>query len=704
MTPQTPVPAFPRPAGPSWPSLVVVGTDTGVGKTVVTALFARAYRRAGVRVAAYKPVASGAVIRDGMRVWEDTTFLAAAAGTTEPEAGTYRLVEPLSPHLAAATDGVTIDLSVIADRVAALRSSHAAVLVEGVGGLMVPLTSEDTLLDLVVRLRLAAVVVARPGLGTLNHTLLTVGALRDAGVTVSGLVVCGMPARPGRAERAAPAELKRLCRAPLVGVVPWIDGLDVARGDPAPLEAHRDALDLTRLWLPGDDHARALAADRAHVWHPFTPMQEYLEERPHPLMIVEGRGSLLTDSEGRDYLDGTSSLWVNVHGHRTPRIDAAVRAQLARVAHTTLLGLSSEPSALLAERLVALAPEGLSRVFYSDSGSTAVEVGLKMAFQFWKQSGRPERREFIALDQAYHGDTIGSVSLGGMSLFHGIFEPLLFDVHRVPSPTCYRCPLGETYPGCELRCLGPLERVLEARGDRIAALVVEPRVQGAAGMLVQPPGWLSRAADLCRAKGVLLLADEVATGFGRTGTLFACESEGVRPDLMTVAKGLTGGYLPLAATLATERIYQAFLGRPEESRTFFHGHTYTGNPLACAAALANLDLFGERDLLEEVRRRAAELAELLAPLARLPRVGDVRQAGLMAGVELVRDTATKEPFDPALRIGRRVILAAREEGVILRPLGDVVVLMPPLAIAARDLKRMVEVTGRAIERTVEQLA
>jgi adenosylmethionine-8-amino-7-oxononanoate aminotransferase len=686
------------------PSLLILGTDTGVGKTVVTALLTRALAQHGVDVAPFKPVASGVALRHEERIWEDTSFLAAAAGVPEDAVGMYRLAEPLSPHLAARIDGVRIDLDAIAGRVSELRAGHDCVLVEGVGGVMVPLTDRVSFLDLAAALDLPAVLVARPGLGTLNHTQLTVEALRNAGVYVAGLIVCAMPAHPSAAESTAPAELERLTRVPLLGIVPHIDGLDVRSLDVKPLDAHLEAVDLWRLRLPTHDHARALADDRDHVWHPFTPMNEYLAEKPHPLMIVKGRGSVLVDSEGNEYIDGVSSLWVTLHGHRTPRLDAAIREQLGRIAHSTLLGLANEPSALLAGRLVDIAPEGLTRVFYSDSGSTAVEVGLKIAFQYWKQSGRPQKREFVALCEGYHGDTIGSVSLGGIGLFHRIFEALLFDVHHIPTPYCYRCPLDERHPECRLRCLDALEDLLAEKAGSIAAFVVEPRVQGAAGMLVQPLGWLARAAALCREHDVLLICDEVATGFGRTGTMFACESENTRPDIMAVAKGITGGYLPLAATLVTEQIYGAFLGRPEEARTFFHGHTYTGNPLACAAAIANLDLFEENDVIAGVRQRTARLAELLEPVAALPHVGEVRQAGMMVGVELVRDVKTRGPFDPASRVGRQVILAAREEGVIIRPLGDVVVLMPPLAISEADLECLVGTTARAIGRAVARHA
>jgi adenosylmethionine-8-amino-7-oxononanoate aminotransferase len=373
-----------------------------------------------------------------------------------------------------------------------------------------------------------------------------------------------------------------------------------------------------------------------------------------------------------------------------------VRAQLGRVAHSTLLGLAPVPSIELARALVEVAPPGLTRVFYSDSGSTAVEVAVKMAFQYWQQKGRPEKRHFVAMAEAYHGDTIGSVSVGGMELFHGLFRGLLFDVLRLPTPYAYR------YDGpgsCKEACLGAAEKLLSERGHEIAALVIEPLVQGAAGMLMQPPGFLSALAALCRRYEVLLICDEVATGFGRTGTMFAVEQEQVSPDLMCLAKGLTGGYLPLAATLATEEIYSVFLGSVDEKRTFFHGHTYTGNPLACAAALANLGLFKSERTLERMQPTLAALREELAKLAELPHVGEVRQRGLMVGVELVRDRRTKGEYAYGERVGHRVCLALRRRGVLLRPLGNVVVLMPPLSLTVDEARAL----GRAVYESVREV-
>jgi adenosylmethionine---8-amino-7-oxononanoate aminotransferase len=418
---------------------------------------------------------------------------------------------------------------------------------------------------------------------------------------------------------------------------------------------------------------------RSHVWHPFTQMRGFEAEQAPAIESADG--VWLLDRAGRRYIDGISSLWCNVHGHRHPAIDAAVRAQLDRVAHTTMLGLSHPAAEELAGRLTALAPAGLSRVFYSDSGSTAVEVALKMAFQYWQQASdaKPARTKFVCLENAYHGDTVGSVSVGGIDLFHSMYRPLLFDSYRVPA--------GDA---------AALEQVLAVHGEEIAAVVVEPLVQGAAGMLLHPPGYLRAVREVCDGHDVFLVCDEVATGFGRTGTMFACEQEDVAPDFLCLAKGLTGGYLPLAATLTTERLHDAFLGEAEEFRTFFHGHTYTGNPLACAAALASLAVFENERTLERLQPKAALLEQLLRDLVEpLPHVADVRQKGFMCGIEL------GPGYQPADRIGHQVTLAARARGAIVRPLGDVVVLMPPLSIEPDVLEELVEITADSIAEATD---
>ena len=436
------------------------------------------------------------------------------------------------------------------------------------------------------------------------------------------------------------------------------------------------------------------ALDKLHIWHPFTQMQEWLQSEP--LVIESAEGNYLIDTEGSRYLDGVSSLWVNIHGHQKKEIDDAIIRQLGKVAHSTLLGLAGVPSIELAEKLVALAPEGLKKVFYSDSGSTAVEVALKIAFQYWKNKGLSKKRLFVVLSQSYHGDTIGSVSLGGIDLFHSIFHPLLFQTITIPTPFPYRCP-DLTEEECRDRCLDHFRAVAESRADDIAALVVEPLVQGAAGMIVHPRGFLNGLESICREYGILLVCDEVATGFGRTGRMFACEHEGVRPDIMALAKGLSGGYLPLAATLATEEIHQAFMGEHNEYKTFFHGHSYTGNALACAAACASLDIFEAERVLENCRLKIAFLTQLLREeISELPHVGDVRQCGFMVGIELVEDRSLRTPYPPASRIGVQVTRNARKHGVILRPLGDVVVLMPPLSITPDEMRLLVSAAARSI--------
>ncbi|MBS0263563.1 MAG: adenosylmethionine--8-amino-7-oxononanoate transaminase [Planctomycetes bacterium] len=436
--------------------------------------------------------------------------------------------------------------------------------------------------------------------------------------------------------------------------------------------------------------------DNAHVWHPFTPMLEHgREDIP---VIVSGDRFHLIDTDGRRYLDGVSSLWCNVHGHRVLEIDKAIREQLGQIAHSTLLGLDNVPSIRLAAALVRRLPAGLTRVFYSDNGSTAVEAALKIAYQYYRQRRtRPENRElFVSLSGAYHGDTVGSVSVGGIDLFHGIYGGLLFKTLKVPSPASYRLPPGHTPQSWEAHCLAELERVFAAYRGKIAGFVIEPIVQGAAGILVHPPGWLTRIRELTRAEDVLLIADEVATGFGRTGTFLACEQEQVVPDLLCLSKGITGGYMPLAATVATEEIYDAFLDEPAEAKTFFHGHTYTGNPLACAAALASLELFEQSGVLGNVRDISALMARRLTELSDHPHVGDIRQKGTMVGIELVRDRADKSPYAATERLGHRVVLAARQRGVIIRPLGDVIVLMPAPAMPAGLVDELCSATFQAI--------
>jgi adenosylmethionine-8-amino-7-oxononanoate transaminase len=441
-------------------------------------------------------------------------------------------------------------------------------------------------------------------------------------------------------------------------------------------------------------------------------MKEWVEEKP--IIISEGRDCFIKDIYGRWYLYGISSMWVNIFGHRKKEIDDAIREQLWKISHSTLLGLSNVPAIRLAERLVKLvqkslpnpssnegAEGGLCKVFYSDNGSTAVEVALKIAFQYWKHKGVQGRNAFVSLANGYHGDTIGAVSVGGVDIFHKAFGPLLFKSYRAPSPYCYRCEFGKKCEDCKFACLEKMDEIFRTHPDEIAAIIIEPLIQAAGGMITSPPGYLRGVRELCTRYDVLMIADEVATGFGRTGKMFACEREDVVPDLMCLSKGITGGYMPLAVTLATQEIYDAFLGEFRDLKTFFHGHSYSGNPLACAAAMACLDLFEKEQTLTDLKGKIEILGEWLTEALSLEHVGDVRNAGFMAGIELVKDKQTKEPYDWGEKMGWRVACAARDRGVFIRPLGNVIVVMPPLAISVRNLRQLLKVIGESIIAVTE---
>jgi len=437
--------------------------------------------------------------------------------------------------------------------------------------------------------------------------------------------------------------------------------------------------------------------DKKYLWHPFTQMKDYVKEQP--LIIEKGKGSFLFDINGNKYLDGISSLWVTTHGHGKKEINDAISEQLERVSHTTLLGLSHPKAIELAKRLAAITPDGLEKVFYSESGSTSVEIALKIAFQYCLQSGKEfvKKKKFISLVNAYHGDTIGSVSVGGIDLFHQTYHPLLFETIKAEPVYCYRCSLGKTRGSCSLECLTQLEETIKKHHKETAALIIEPVIQGAAGMLVYPEGYMKGVRTLCTKYDILMIADEVAVGFGRTGRMFACEHEDVTPDIITLGKGLTGGYLPLAATVTTEKIYNAFLGEYDEFKTFYHGHSYTGNPLGCAAAIANLNIFEQEKTLENLVEKIEVLKNRLHDFYELSHVGDVRQFGFMAGIELVAKKDTKTAYEPGNKIGNKVIMDARKKGVILRPLGDVIVLMPPLSITIDELNMLLDVTFDSIK-------
>ena len=658
----------------------ITGTDTEVGKTVATAVLGNTLQKAGYSVGILKPVQCAG---------EDTLFLKKqlelddALETLNP----FFAPEPLSPHLALSRAKIKFQKKRITEALVRLQQKYDVVLVEGAGGLLVPITKNYMMADLIGDLDLPVLIVSRPGLGTINHTLLTIEQARAAGLDVRGVIFnCKEKKKKGTAELTNPEAVTAFGRVPVVGTIPHLSNFRNFKG----------TFDLSFLKEKKLSTKKWQAWDKQYVWHPFTQMQDWLKE--NPLVIDQAKGNYLIDTDGNRYLDGVSSLWVNVHGHRQKDIDRAVKAQINRLSHSTLLGLANTPSIELARKLVEITPRGLEKVFYSDNGSTSVEIGIKIAYQYWQNKGRSKKTGIVHLANSYHGDTLGSVSVGGIDLFHKVYRKLIFKTIRLNFPDCYRAPKGEQYPEYAFKYLDRFETTLKKKHQNIAAMVVEPIVQGAAGMIMWPQGILKRMAALCRKYDLLLIADEVATGFGRTGKMFACEQEGVVPDILCLAKGLTGGYLPLAATLTTQRIYDGFLYPYGDQKTFFHGHTYTGNPLACAAALANLELFEKQRVMEKLSPKIKHLSNRLQMFYNLESVGDVRQRGFMVGMELVADRKTKRPYPWEERIGVRVCEEVRKAGILLRPLGNVIVLMPPLSVTTEELDRICQATYDAIAK------
>lgn len=442
--------------------------------------------------------------------------------------------------------------------------------------------------------------------------------------------------------------------------------------------------------------------DKKYIWHPFTQMKGWLE---NPQLVIDhGDGVKLYDTDGKEYLDAISSLWVNIHGHRRREINDAIIAELNKVEHSTLLGLINEPSAELAEKLVEVTPSGLDKVFYSDDGSTAVEAAIKIAFQYWNYAGRPEKKDFINLGDSYHGDTVGAVSVGNVEVFHKAYKPLLFSTHRVSCPSYFHTKMDvhseQEFLDCLLR---ELEEYLMENADHTAAMIIEPLCQCAAGMLMQPKGYIKGVRELTKKYNVLLIVDEVAVGFGRTGTMFACNHEDVLPDMMCLSKGISAGYLPLGATLVTKEIFDAFLGEPTEYKTFFHGHSYTGNNLACAAGLASLKIFKDENVIAGLPPKIEVIRRHFARMNEMDFVGDARQCGMLGGIELMLDKEKKQPFDPGLQMAGGICQNARKYGLIIRNIGDVIVFMPPLASTTEEIDEMLCRLEKSMEEIFAQV-
>ncbi|MBI5558266.1 MAG: adenosylmethionine--8-amino-7-oxononanoate transaminase [Deltaproteobacteria bacterium] len=436
------------------------------------------------------------------------------------------------------------------------------------------------------------------------------------------------------------------------------------------------------------------ARDKKFLWHPYTQMEDYAQR--DILIIDRAEGLMLYDQQGKDYFDTISSWWCILHGHNHPTIKGFLRHQLDKLDHVLLAGASHEAAILLAEKLISLTPEKLTRIFYSDNGSTACEVALKMSLQYWRHTGRPGRKRFIALERGYHGDTIGTMSLGGVPDFHKEFAEILFQSFTIPSPYCYRCPAAQSPESCRLECLLPLRELLEREGENIAAIILEPLIQAAGGMRIYPARYLQELAELVQGHGVHLILDEVATGFGRTGKMFALEHAGITPDFLCLSKALTGGMLPMAATLTTEEIYQAFYGPYRENKTFYHGHTFTGNPLAAAAALGSLQVFAEEQPFTRLGHTIPHLHGKMSRFGELPWVGEVRCLGMIAALELVKNKQTKEPFSFAERVGWKIYLKGLEQGLLLRPLSNIVYLWLPISATIKEIDEITERAWRVL--------
>ena len=438
--------------------------------------------------------------------------------------------------------------------------------------------------------------------------------------------------------------------------------------------------------------------DLKYVWHPFTQMKDY--ETEEPIIIDRGKGVYLWDLKGNKYLDGISSWWVNTLGHSHPRLNEALKKQVEKIEHVLLAGFSHEPAIELAERLVNLTPPEITKVFYSDNGSTAVEVALKMAYQYWFQSGLPEKSKFIALKNSYHGDTLGAVSVGGVDVYHKIYKPLMFEVFQADSPYCYRCPAGKNQNSCCIECLNSVEKILKKHAGEVAGIIVEPLVQGAGGMIIYPAEYLAKLKKLCDKYNVLLIDDEVAMGFGRTGKMFAFEHAEIVPDILCLAKGITAGYLPLSVTMTTDKIYQAFYDDYEKLKTFFHGHSFTGNPLASSIAVENLKIFEEEKIIESLQPKIKKLKSELEKFRELECVGDIRHIGMIGAVEIVKNKETKEPYSFEERIGSKIYKEALKRGAIIRPLGSVIYFMPPYIITEDEIEQLIGIAIESIKASM----
>lgn len=676
----------------------VTGVDTGVGKTTVAGGLAVALRERGLRVGVMKPAQTGSTRSTDGALCGDALFLTRMSGCkSSPDiVNPYCFAEPLSPYHSAMKEGIALDPDKIVAAYRELSANHDVVIVEGAGGIFTPFTRNVTMGGLARILNLPVIIVSHPYLGHINHTAVTALAANSLGIDVAGIIFSRWKNDP--CAEPDTKLIEEMTGAKVLGLLPFIENASDTETIASLFEANVDVEALLRrlTFAVSNERRKAIdEKDRKYIWHPFTQMKEWLNE---PATVIEsGQGVTLRDMDGKEYLDAFSSYWCNIHGHGEPRLVRALTRQMGKIAHSTFLGYSNIPAVEFAEELIQAAPVGLTRVFYSDDGSTAVEAAIKMSYQYWRQAEPgSKRRRFLALSSAYHGDTVGAMSVGGIDLYHSTFRDLLMDVDFAPAPYCYHCPMGLKRDDCGLACAKAVEDKLKQGAGTFCAMIIEPLVQCPAGIITAPDGYLKRVADACAKNGVLLIADEVATGFGRTGAMFACQRESVTPDIMAVSKSITSGTMPFAATLATEKVFDAFLGDYAERKTFFHGHTYTGNQLGAALALESLRLIKERGIVGQVNEKAEAIQPALNSLRELKHVGDVRQRGLIIGVELVRDKAAREPYPWEEKIGARVCHEAKLRGLMARPLGGVIPLFPAPSATTDEIMKMADILRDSI--------
>lgn len=657
----------------------VTGTDTGVGKTCVTAALTAIWRGLGVKALPMKPIQTGAVREAGMLRSPDLDFCLGKCGlrlggADYARASRYRFEAPCSPHLAARMAGTAISIGDIRSDCEALALGNDALVVEGAGGLMAPLDDERTMLDLMLALALPVVVVARAGLGTLNHTLLTLAELRRNGLEAAGVVMNeAAPAEWGAVERDNLETIRRLGNVECVARMKHAPTILESSEPGCFLDAVSDAGGVRELLLfrpKAPDSGALWRRDIRSVWHPFTGHSN-LRGAPFPV-IVRGQGPYLFDSDGRRYFDAISSWWACSLGHGHPRLVRALRDQAGLLQHSMLGGLTHPSAIELAERLCGLMPTPDRRVMFASDGSCAVEAALKIAVQYQRNIGRPERCRFAALSEGYHGDTTGAVSVGYVPSFHAPYRPLLFDAFRAESPCCGTCARGRGPERCGAECFESMRRILDAHAAELAGVIVEPLCQGSAGMRIYPPAYLRKLAEACRLHEVPLIVDEIATGYGRTGRFFAFEHAGIDPDIVCIGKALGGGCLPISAAVVRQSIFEAFDDAAGRDRTLFHGHTFCGNPLACAAGIETLRIYDDERIVEKAAALGERMRLALAPFRDLPGVANVRSLGAIGVVELGPDSA-----EGAARAqkARRFMF---DHGVLVRPLGPVLYLLPPL--------------------------